>query len=1681
MKRTTINKKIVVMLGIVLILIVGSMLSALLLTEEHLKFEKTKEYVDELSKTTIQSVTFSMSEGTTDISPFVERLKKIKNIRELRILATDKIREKSIEKLDSNEKKVVRSKISLFIKEQYKNEDVFRLIEPILAEKKCIECHNDAQIGDPMATISVRYSIEDTYKDINSQRLNATLMAIGTIIIIFVVILFFLKKQVIKDLLRVVDNLKILSTGDINVSISSTRNDEIGDLIFSLNKLQNSLKNQAESATQIADGHLNIEIPLLSNEDVLGKAMNKVKNNLTILTHDTEELCRFAAKGDLTGRADFTKHHGDYQNIVKGINSILDNVIGPLNVAAEYVDRISKGDIPRKITDNYKGDFNEIKNNLNQCIDAVNNLVYDALMLSQSAEAGKLDARADISKHSGDFRKIILGVNKTLDHVIGPLNIAAEYVDRISKGDIPPKINDDYQGDFNEIKNNLNQCIDAVQLLVQDSNMLVNAAIAEKFDIRADALSHSGDFRKIIDGVNQTLDVVVNKIFWFEQLLDAIPNPVSVTDMDMNWTFINKAAEGIAGKTRSEILGIHCSNWGANICGTENCGIHGLRNGKATSFFNQPGLDMDFKVDSAYILNADGEKIGHIEVVNDITEVTKKAEYNKVEIERISQNLKLISAGNFNIDLIAADADNYTESERQNFLVIYKNLETAKDSIVALANDTMMLANSAIEGKLEKRADPSKHLGEFRKIIEAVNKTLDNVIGPLNMAAEYVDRISNGDIPRKINDEFKGDFNGIKNNLNQCIDAVNALVSDARMLTKAAEEGQLDTRADALRHNGDFRVIIAGVNRTLDNVIGPLNVAAEYVERMSKGNIPKKIDDEYKGDFNEIKNNLNNLVDATNMITDVAKELSIGNTNVTLTKRSAKDFMIDNLIKVIDNNKNNAQNVQRMASGDLNIEINVMSENDLMAQSCVVLKNTLQNLVSDAMMLAKSAKEGRLDTRADVSRHQGDFKEIIIGVNKTLDNVIGPLNVAAEYVDRISKGDMPPKITDDYKGDFNEIKNNINSLIDSINDVTNIANEISNGNLNNTITLRSASDKLMIAMQTMTHAIHDLADDTFTLSQAAVEGKLDIRADVLKHKGDFRTIVEGVNKTLDSVILPLNVAAEYVNRIAKGEIPPKIEDEYQGDFNAIKNNLNLCIEAVNNLVYDTAALADAAVNGRLNERADVMKHSGDFREIVSGVNKTLDNVIGPLNVAAQYVDKISKGEIPLKISDDYQGDFNLIKNNINLLIDSINNVTLISQDIAKGKLDNEIILRSPDDKLMIALQTMTEVIQTLVTDVYSLSQSAIAGQLEKRADSSKHHGDFQSIVDGINKTLDNILEPIMEAGEVLSIIANGDLTTRMMGDYKGDLKDLKMNINQLASSLTDVISQIREAVEQSATAATEISATAESLAAASHQQSSQADDVASAVEEMSRTVIENARSASHTADVAKKNGIVAEEGAKVVEQTVKKMRDIATVVQTSADNIKMLGESSQKIGEIVSVIDDIADQTNLLALNAAIEAARAGEQGRGFAVVADEVRKLAERTTSATKEIAKMIKGIQSETDMAVKAMNQGTIEVQNGIILADQAGNSLENILNSTNVVLDMINQIATASEQQSATSEEIAKNVMSISKVTAESTIRVEEVAHTSENLAAITDHLKKLMDQFKIENESKLSYKHTKQLLS
>jgi PAS domain S-box-containing protein len=320
----------------------------------------------------------------------------------------------------------------------------------------------------------------------------------------------------------------------------------------------------------------------------------------------------------------------------------------------------------------------------------------------------------------------------------------------------------------------------------------------------------------------------------------------------------------------------------------------------------------------------------------------------------------------------------------------------------------------------------------------------------------------------------------------------------------------------------------------------------------------------------------------------------------------------------------------------------------------------------------------------------------------------------------------------------------------------------------------------------------------------------------------------------------------------------------------------------------------------------------------------------------------------------------------------------------------------------------------------------------------------------------------------------GDLTVEVIPEKEDDeLGKLFNGFNKAVLNMKQIIEHVRESIHATASASTEISASTEEMAAGAQQQSVQSSEVAAAVEQMTKTILESSKNTGTAAENAKKAGEIAGEGGKAVENTVEGMNRIAEVVSSTSETVKQLGKSSSQIGEIIEVIDDIADQTNLLALNAAIEAARAGEQGRGFAVVADEVRKLAERTTKATKEIATMIKQIQKDTGEAVDSIEKGTTEVEKGKNLAKMSGETLEKIISASEKVVDEINQIASAGEEQSSTAEQISKSIEAMSKVTNESASGIQQVARATEDLSKLTDNLQNLISRFKIDSGKESNY--------
>ncbi|HEX2949026.1 MAG TPA: methyl-accepting chemotaxis protein [Armatimonadota bacterium] len=521
-------------------------------------------------------------------------------------------------------------------------------------------------------------------------------------------------------------------------------------------------------------------------------------------------------------------------------------------------------------------------------------------------------------------------------------------------------------------------------------------------------------------------------------------------------------------------------------------------------------------------------------------------------------------------------------------------------------------------------------------------------------------------------------------------------------------------------------------------------------------------------------------------------------------------------------------------------------------------------------------------------------------------------------------------------------------------------------------------------------------------------------------------------------------------------------------FAQINDNLCKVVGAVQGLVDDAVMLSQGAIQGRLAVRADVEQHRGEFRRVMEGMNATLDAVIGPLRVTADHIARIAQGDIPPVVTATYQGEFSVLISNLNRCITTVHSV---------------------------------------LAETSLLVQAMHDGRLSERAAEDSFVGSWQSLVHGINEMLDPIEAAIRQFQQVIAnVIDSSDTMTSFITNIGHSSREMADGATQMASGAVTQSSSARlvaQNMDELQNSIQEVAQVATSQSMSAEQAAVAAQNSLTAVRDLAQSA-ETAQSAVNTA------GETARYGEGIVRDTTTGMTRIREAVDVSSNTVHVLGETNARIGEIAEVISDIADQTNLLALNAAIEAARAGEHGKGFAVVADEVRKLAERSAAETKAIQTLIHDIQQGITATTTAMSHVNDEVSNGVELAQRTGDALTQITTAVTQTVDSVQAVlqtlqtlkehadtvlqvtestSSAAEQSTAATEEMAAAaievtgaISKIAYVTDESTAiaekfsssaeeqhaAVEEMQEIGRNLAEQTDCARSLLAQFHLDTD-------------
>jgi len=780
----------------------------------------------------------------------------------------------------------------------------------------------------------------------------------------------------------------------------------------------------------------------------------------------------------------------------------------------------------------------------------------------------------------------------------------------------------------------------------------------------------------------------------------------------------------------------------------------------------------------------------------------------------------------------------------------------------------------------------------------------------------------------------------------------------------------------------DITMIVIGIVMALAVIIGlfissiitkPLNRAAFMIREMSQGHFSERLHIKRKDEIGQMAQSM--------------------------------DFFADELQNKVIGVMN------RISDGDVRVEIEIKDDQDELSPALKKTVETIRELNDEIQMLIVAVTEGKLDVRADSAGYSGAWNGMITGMNGLVDAFVAPINVTAEYVERISKGDIPQKITDTYLGDFNEIKNNLNNCID-----------VMNGLLN----------------------------ETNMLIEATQRGQLDARGDASLYNGEWGTLVQGINDLIDAFVAPINVTAEYVDRISKGDIPARITDEYYGDFNEIKLNINGCIDVMNGLLEETNKLIQAAQDGELSIRADGSTFNGDWKTLVNGVNDLVDAFVKPINVTSEYIDRISKGDIPAKITDTYSGDFNEIKGNLNHCIDIMSGLLTQTNKLIKAAQEGQLDVRADAsgftggwEELVSGVNRLVEAVVKPIKEVTTVMHEISEGNLRVSVD-GYYQGEFQVLSNSVNTTANYLKGVVGEIADVIGEISDGNLTVNHVAEYKGDFASISTSLNSILESLNSVLGEINMASDQVSIGSKQLSDGSQALSQGTTEQASSIQELTASVSEVAAKTKENAANAgeANTLTLAVKES--AEQGNQHMAQMLEAMKEI--------------NESSGNISRIIKVIDDIAFQTNILALNAAVEAARAGQHGKGFAVVAEEVRTLAARSAEAANETTELIQG-------SIKKASAGTE-------IAANTAKALNQIVEGVAKTADLISEIAHSSNEQATGIAQINTGLNQVSQVVQTNAATAQESAASSEELSGQSIMLKDMVSRFRLRKGHSLS---------
>jgi methyl-accepting chemotaxis protein len=1038
------------------------------------------------------------------------------------------------------------------------------------------------------------------------------------------------------------------------------------------------------------------------------------------------------------------------------------------------------------------------------------------------------------------------------------------------------------------------------------------------------------------------------------------------------------------------------------------------------------------------------------------------------------------------------------------FLQLKQNLNQMVDSLNLFAGEVTRVAQEVgTEGKLGGQASVPNVAGVWKDLTDNVNNMASNLTSQVRDIANVATAVAKGDLSQKVTVDVKGELLQLKQNLNQMVDSLNLFAGEVtRVAQEVGTEGRLGGQASVPSVAGVWKDLTDNVNYMASNLTSQVRDIANVATAVAKGDLTQTVTVDVKGEFLQLKQNLNQMVDSLNLfageVTRVAQEVGtegkLGGQasvpNVAGVWKALTDNVNDMAAALTSQVRDIANVATAVARGDLSQKMTVNVKGEILE-----LKNILNQMVDSLNIFGDEVTrvarevgtEGKLGGQAVVPRVGGTWKELTDNVNTMASNLTSQVRDIANVATAVSKGDLSQKITVDVKGELLDLKDNLNQMVDSLNifagEVTRVAREV------------------------------------------GTEGILGGQANVPRVSGTWKDLTDNVNTMASNLTSQMRDIANVATAVAKGDLSQKITVNVRGELLQLKENLNEMVDSLNTFGDEVTRVArEVGTEGKLGGQAKVPNVRGTWKDLTDNVNTMASNLTSQVRDIANVATAVSRGDLSQKVSVNVNGELLDLKDNLNRMVDSLNifagEVTRVAQEVgtegklggqasvpgvagvwkeltdnvnymasnlttqvrglvkvvtavSKGDLTQKLTLQAKGEVAELAdtINSMVDDLNRLASEVSRVAKVAgVEGKLTERATVGGVSGSWKELVDTLNALIESIASPVLEVSRVVRAISEGDLTQRVEVPTTGDILAMANALNLAVENLNELLGEINDSSQIVGTSSEEmagkgqemsrvtvdVALAMQQMAEGAQNQALKTDQAFKLIEEIMLATKETA----NKADVVNKSAILGEQtsqlGLKTVAEVVKNMEEISSAASQTSRTIEVLGTRSVEISKSLSVITDIASQTNLLALNAAIEAARAGEAGRGFAVVAEEIRKLAEGSRKSANEIATLVEDVKKDTTSAATAISTMEGRVLKGKNATFEASSAFKNIATSSGETLRTSRDILTATEVQKTSIGDVVKYVEEVVAIAEQTATGTQQVAGTAKQLSTAMQEL-------------------------